>query len=247
MSVRAPNSICKLTRCRALHLTFLLASCRPGPQIWTSPAYQPQALHTILLVPLATSSELGDQRTGVILSNPTRWTASTRACTYLASSWHDGSILCLDIPNIVDNPTLSRVEYSFALDQPITGDTWHALQASTGADAALLFRPEGADSAQDVSHRRMYPAPFGRAASSQNDVQSCPNRTCVATKNETELEYTVSARLVDMRTGRTLRTGSYSDSASRTVPRNLGYAEAPPSETLLVRIIVKLGARMLTD
>lgn len=241
MRGQASHRFLTLTR-TATCFALLFTSCGASPRIWTSPEYQPHALGGILVAPLATSGELGDLRTGVILSDATRWTANAQACTNLAASLPDRHVVCLDIPTLARHPALSRIEHSFALDEPIATDTWWALRSSSGADLALLFRPENANSSQDVSHRR-----FSRTAGSQNDVLSCPDGPCLLTKNETELEYLISARLVDMRTGRTLRTGSYSDRASRTVPRNLGYAEPPPSEILLVRIMVKLGSSMLAD
>lgn len=222
---------------------ILLVCCSAGPRIWTFAGYKGRVSRTVLIVPLATSSELGDQRTGVILSDSSRLTASLRSCKYLAESWRDGRIACSDA--FAEDSALSQVEQRFALDQPITSAIWMALRQRTGADTALLFRPESASASHEVNRDRFF-APL-KGSSSQNDQMSCSSGTCVKTENRTELAYVVSAELIDMGTGRVLRTGIYSDSASRTVPRNLGYAEAPPSEALLVRILVKLGMGMLTD
>lgn len=69
----------------------------------------------------------------------------------------------------------------------------------------------------------------------------------IQTKNQTELSYTVSAWLVDTQTGKALKSGIHCDDESRTVKRNLGFAEAPAAEPLLTRILVELSEKMLED
>ena len=73
------------------------------------------------------------------------------------------------------------------------------------------------------------------------------NNTRVDTTNETELTYTISAALVDLRTGKLLKVGLHSGSASRRVTHNLGFAEPPPAAPILENAMTELGEAVLDD
>ena len=61
---------------------LLLTSCGASPQIKATPHYRDGALERgrVLFLPLAVSQALGDQRTGIILSDETRAIASEGPC-----------------------------------------------------------------------------------------------------------------------------------------------------------------------
>jgi len=66
----------------------LAVGCGGAPQVKTTPDFHPQALAhgRVLFVPLAVSQELGDERTGIMLSDETRAMASDSACKEVAES-----------------------------------------------------------------------------------------------------------------------------------------------------------------
>lgn len=68
-------------------LASVVAACGGGPQIKVMPDYRAHAAagKKVFVVPLAVSDDLGDARTGIILSSETRATASLLACHEIAS------------------------------------------------------------------------------------------------------------------------------------------------------------------
>jgi hypothetical protein len=235
----------------------LLLGCGAGPQVQATGAYRADALQNtrILFVPLAVSDELGDERTGVILSDQARSIASEEACKAMQeeSSASAEQVVCLDQHTFEHSPALGELERLFARDQPIPASVWQSVRQASGAKHALLFRPESVSSSRDVSHRLegSSGAQFGTgtllATTIIASVLVGASTIHKSTVSKTELGYTVSASLVDMQSGALLKVGVHSASDSRKERRNLGFAEPPPAAPLLQRIMVALGEKLLTD
>jgi hypothetical protein len=149
---------------------------------------------------------------------------------------------------------LGRVQRLFALDQPIPADVWQGLRAASKATHAILFRPEAVSSSREVSQSTELRSPIlmigtGGLLATTALVSSlaAAGTARTVTSNETELNYVVSASLVDLRSGKLLRVGLHSGGASREVKRNLGFAEPPPAAPILEDIMVELGDAVLDD
>src|SRR4051812_17918169 len=71
--------------------------CGGGPQVRATPDFHAGALQhgKVLFVPLAVSEELGDERTGIVLSDATRALASESACKNVVESVNDPALVCL--------------------------------------------------------------------------------------------------------------------------------------------------------
>jgi hypothetical protein len=67
------------------------------------------------------------------------------------------------------------------------------------------------------------------------------------TSSRTEITYTVSAALVELRTGKLLKVGVHSGSGSRNEEHYMGFAEAPPAVPILATIMSDLGDALLDD
>lgn len=209
--------------------------------------------HRVLFVPLAVSDDLGDQRTGLVLSRGTRDLASANACSRVSKTWSDGTIACPTHGTSAQSVDVVETQRRFALDEPITGELWERLRSSFHADYALLFRPESVSSTNEVS--RKYATKDERMSLLMTEaIRVSPLAALITserikpeTTSETELGYTISAVLVDIRTGKVLKVGVNSGSESKTVHRNLGYAEAPPAAPLLEKIVADLAEEVLSD
>ena len=249
----------------ALTIALAVAACGGGPQIKTTADYKPKACagQRVLLVPIAVSDDLGDQRTGIVLSGDARRFASEGTCTTLAHDWDKGTLVCPPFDPAKKPSTLSELERAFALDAPVPPTLLEALRGNFHTDYAILFRPENVSSSNHVersgpekdsaaakagvvgaaaviSPAALLGSLLGTAAGSERKPEA-------STKSRTELNYTVSATLLDLRSGKVLKVGLNQGSATQTVPRNLGYAEAPPVGPLLEKIMVPLGEQMLED
>jgi hypothetical protein len=234
---------------------LLLMGCGASPQIKATPSYQDGALTRgrVLFLPLAVSQALGDQRTGIILSDETRATASEAACGHLSAA-NEPVVVCWGPEKAAAEPAFAQVQSMFALDQPVPASTWESLRRTSGATHAILFRPESVGSSREVSQSEQLGSPLlvvgggGLAAASLLvSGLAAANNTHTVTTNETELTYTVSAALVDLRTGQLLKVGLHSGSASRTVKHNLGFAEPPPAAPILEEAMTELGEAVLDD
>lgn len=236
-------------------------------EIKNTTQYRPGVLQNrkVAFLPLAVTDELGDQRSGLVLSKHTRTQSSKTACTTLADYWDDLTVVCLSEADI-GSSAVTEVQQRFALDQPFTLRVWQALREKSQAEYVLLVRPEGASSSQEVERRTI-----GRGTSvalgvgggvasnvGSQAMQALGTSMLVAgllstpairraTVNTTDVTYTLSASLVDLRTGRLLRVGVYTDGDSNTVLRNQGYAEGPPIGPILERIMLQLGRWVLEE
>lgn len=227
-----------------------------GPEVQRTKHYAGKTLagKRVVFVPLAVSDALGDERTGIMLSDKTRSLASASACQEISQSWGDGTLLCVHERAGKRAPELVEVELLFALDKPIPESAWTALRDKSKAQYALLFRPEGVSSSNEVDRELDFfstPLVAGSAATLGTSavVAAIVGASTVRHKtvSETEVTYTLSASLVDLHTGELLKVGVYSGSDSRTEERSLGFAEAPPAAPILEDIMVSLGEEVLDD
>jgi hypothetical protein len=232
-----------------------LFGCGAAPQVTVTPDYQEHALEgkRVVVVPLAVSDDLNDRRTGISLSAGTRRLASASACHKIAEAWSQGMLLCPSESG-GSGGTLAEIERLFALDQPIPESLWRDIRDNSRAEYALLFRPEGVSSSQEVEQGTrssggvvVIGSTPAFATSALVSALLISNSVHRVTVNDTEVAYTLSASLVDVRTGKVLKVGVHSGSHSRTVERNLGYAEAPPAIPLLEEIMADLGTKVLDD
>ena len=137
-------------------LGLVVTGCGGGPQIKVTAEYRPEACtgQRVLLVPLAVSGAFGDKRTGVVLSDEARRSASEASCTKLAQSWDEGTLVCPPFDVAKKPPALDDFERAFALDEPVSPALYEALRGSFRADYALLFRPESVSSSNQVEHEK---------------------------------------------------------------------------------------------
>jgi len=79
-------------------LALAAMACGGGPQIQATAAYRPPALRgaKVLYVPLAVTSDIGDDRTGIILSDRTGELSGSVACHRTAEGWDEGKLVCFD-------------------------------------------------------------------------------------------------------------------------------------------------------
>jgi len=246
-------------------IPLAVAGCGGGPQIKVTADYKPKvcAGQRVLLVPLAVSDELGDKRTGIVLSDEARLSASEATCNEIAHDWDNGALVCPLFDAAKTLPNLNALEQAFALDAPVPETLLHALRETYHADYGLLFRPENVSSSNQIDHTNSEKEDLAaRAAVVGSAAFISPAALLGAligtsirgagqhpehTSNRTELSYTVSATLLDLRTGKVLKVGLHQGSTEQTVERNLGYAEAPPVAPLLQKIMVPLGEKMLAE
>lgn len=223
-----------------LLLTVSLASCASGPRVWTQPEYHAGALagKRVLFARLAVSDDFEDARTGVMLSGRTRSASAREACSRTARAWTGGSITCLVAQ---DDAPVSELELLFARDRSIPARVWQSVGAGSNADLLLLFRPETAEATQELEQQT------DSGAVSTQTIVSGTYAAPVRTINETERTYTISASLFDLRTGRTLKHGVHSGSASRTERHYAGIAPAPDAVPLLADIMTELARALLDD
>jgi hypothetical protein len=235
---------------------WMLTACA-GPQVQPTKHYTGEMLtgKRVVFVPLAVSDPLGDERTGIMLSDTTRSVASAGACQELSQSWDDGTLLCVREESGKRAPELVEMERLFAGDKPIPRSAMTALREKSKARYALLFRPESVSSSHEVSreldfHTTPLYAGAGVPVLGTTMIVAAMVGADTAhhkTVSDTELSYTLSASLVDLDTGTLLKVGVFSGSASRTEERSLGFAETPPAAPILQKIMIALGDEVLDE
>jgi len=236
----------------------LFAGCGGGPQIKATSEYRAEALRgrRILLVPLAMSDELGDERTGIVLSVATRVEANKRACKEVAKDLEGYQVVCIDSEKSTRAEKLTELQRRFALEQPIAPTLLKGIASDFGADYALLFRPESVSSTHEVTRDKEFSEADQAASHVASGLLISPagllglgtvHRPRTTTTSDTELSYTISGTLLDMRSAKVLKVGVNSGSEEKSVDRNLGYAEAPPAAPLLAGIIVDLAEALLAE
>lgn len=247
MTWRQVTNLCTI----ALGASSLTGCGAPEVQVQRYAEYPEGAVRTngVLFLPIAVSDELGDKRTGIVLANETRAQASGEACKRLSEQWDGGKVVCFDRISLAKSPALGELQQRFAQNQAIPPTVWAALRRASNADYALLFRPESVSSSQEVSRTVSEPASDAvmagifHGALAAAVVASRPRE--VSTENSTEVTYTLSASLVDMRSGDLIAVGVHSDGDSHDAKRHLGYAEPPPVAPILERIMVDLSEDIL--
>ena len=108
----------------------------------------------------------------------------------------------------------------------------------------LLFRPESAEATQDIEQATI---DSDNTAVSTSTIVSGTHAAPVQTTNETERTYTISASLFDLRSGKRLKRGMHSGSASRTEKHYAGIAPAPDAVPLLADIMTDLARALLEE
>ena len=100
----------------------LLVACG-GPQVRPMADYRSGVLEgkRVLLVPLAVSDPLGDERTGIVLSDAARLRASAAACQRIAQDQDDTKIVCGETGK---SQAIAELELLFARDQQIPARLW---------------------------------------------------------------------------------------------------------------------------
>jgi hypothetical protein len=227
----------------AVFVTFSLAGCASGPKVWTEPAYPVGGIggKRVLFARLAVSDDFEDARTGVMLSGRTRSASAREACSRTARAWTDGSIACFLTR---DEGAISELELLFAKDQGIPAKIWQSVRAGSNADLMLLFRPESAGAIQDIEQAKV---DSDNTAVSTSTIVSGTHAAPIQTTNETERTYTISASLFDLRSGKPLKRGVHSGSASRTEKHYAGIAPAPDAVPLLADIMTELARALLDE
>lgn len=236
-------------------LLVSVAACAGGPRVKWTADYRPASLagQRVLIVRLAASHDFVDERSGVTLSANTRSVASSRACARIAESWSELNVTCFDRVPLASSPAMAELERLFALDKPIPGSVWQSIREHFAAEYAILFRPESvASSRHRATEIREIDVPSmgtGMALATAELVLAIMAHATrkVAVVHSTSLQYTLSASLVDMRTGKLLQVGVHMDGAARQVERDLGFAEAPPAAPILEEIMVALAEEMLEE
>jgi hypothetical protein len=227
----------------------VLTGCGAAPQVKALPDYRPDTLggKTVLLLPLAVSDDLGDARTGIILSSETRRTASALACHEIASERQEGQVVCIDRSPAGKLPELAELELVFAADKPIPAQLLTKLRMAASADYLLLFRPESVSSSHEVSHDKTLRSNPGMVLLAGPWVAWMLAEEVKTTSNSMDLKYTISAALIEARSGKLLKMGVHSGGDSRKEDRYMGYAEAPPVTPILAEIMSELGQAVLDD
>jgi hypothetical protein len=81
--------------------------CGGARQVKVTTDYHPGAAR-IVVVPLAVSDELGDARTGIVLSDQARALASDASCKTMAEDSSADHVVCVDQQIVVCSPTFAR-------------------------------------------------------------------------------------------------------------------------------------------
>jgi hypothetical protein len=228
----------------------LVGGCANSPVVRNLPGFRESALSggRVAFVRLAVSDDLGDARTGIVMSATTRTRATLSACASVSRTWSAGRVICLVPSNGEPAAELLELERFYAKDRPVRRSLLRTIRAKTNSDFMLLFRPENVETEQNISQTRalkLFPNSTGPVHTTAG--VDLPRAQSIHTMNETELSYTVSAVLFDLRTMKPLRGALHSRSASRTVKHNVGFAEAPSAVPLLAEIMSELGKAVLDD
>lgn len=225
---RSPREQAFLT----LALAATLLACRSGLHCFTSArGFSSADLEgqRVLLLPVAVTDELGDDRTGIVLDRSSRHDAARLACRSAPDIRKDIPIVCFDDPAIAASSAAQREVYTqFARDVPITPEHWRAVGRATGTRFALLFRPEDVRASQTVTR------PLRGPPWDDGPVAQVPKSWVTTTRT-----YTLRCDLVDLRTGQVVRTAIRSSSGSTSTP------EPPEASSHLHGIMRDLMSEML--
>jgi hypothetical protein len=184
----------------------------------------------VLLLPVAVTDELGDDRTGIVLDLHSRKEAAKLACGSAADIRDDVPIMCFDDPAVVPSHAVVRdVLIQFARDVPISPERWGEVARSTGARFALLFRPEDVKASRTVTTLGVDETEkeFLNRQPSNGPMGVNPRQLVTTTRT-----YTLLCELVDLRTGRVARAAIRSAGGSTST-------QEPPSASLQLHGIMR--------
>jgi hypothetical protein len=191
------------------------ASCGSGAKFQSDPKFSGASMQSraVLVLPIAVTDELGDDRTGIVLDRESRHRATRLACNSAVELREDVHIVCFDRSDLASvAPLLRSILLDYARDQPTSAERWHELARRTGAGYVLLFRPEDVRASQSVS-KPSGPWSVAVVAPSVPLVVVIPAAEGagphVASVSTTRA-YTLSSSLVDLREGKVVRTGVHS-------------------------------------
>jgi hypothetical protein len=149
-----------------------------------------------------------------------------------------------------DEDPISQIELLFAKNQKIPNEVLRTLHSESKADFVLLFRPESVLATQELSQQKLTdtgsPGPQNTAVPTSTIVSGV-HTAPFQTTNETERSYKLSAALVDLQTGKELKYGEYSGTASRTEKNYAGVAPALDAEPLLADLMTALARALLDE
>jgi hypothetical protein len=158
----------------------------------------------VLVLPLAVSDDLGDERTGIILDDVTVAVTGRAACAHARQVREDIKIVCFDEVPKQASAFVSDVVLRFAGDEPIDQQTLDELATRTGANILVVFRPESV--AVGVTIVQPVTVVMNGSSGYLQDSGK-PYRSV-------EREYTVSTELIELRSGLLLRSGDHGASAT---------------------------------
>jgi hypothetical protein len=193
----------------ALTLLSTLAACGSRLRCFTSVSGFTKAELTnqpVLLVPIAVTDELGDDRTGIVIDRDSRHQAAKLACSAATAIRDDVRIVCFDDPAAIASSDLPEVNKRFARDVAIPLDRWHGLARTTGARFALLFRPEEVNASRSVTKVR------------QLHDEIAPYSVMPKEFVTTSRTYTLRCDLVDLHSGQVVRAAMRSGGDSTSTP-----------------------------
>jgi hypothetical protein len=199
----------------------LAMHCGPRAKFESDPKFSGEALQrvAVLVLPIAVTDDLGDERTGIVLDQQSREQATKLACTSAASIRDDVKIVCFDHPELAASVPLTRdLLLDYARDRAISAERWHDLARRTGASFVLLFRPEAVSASQTTSKKSYTAAYFIGAGLSPTITALSEGVGPRVGSVTTSRTYTLSSSLVDLREGKTVRVGvqSAKESTSTT-------------------------------
>ena len=221
------------------------ASGASRPKIQRSPHFQSSQLTgtTVLVLPIAVTDDLGDERTGIVLGRGSRESAAKAACQSVAQARKDLRVVCFEELRTGADAASARVALEFALGHEVPPPLLQSLAQASQAQFVLLFRPEKVGAGQDISDR--YSAGDALQAGIVGMLLASAARG--GPQRKITRGYTVSGVLIDLRSGRPAGAGIHAgeETTSSSAERKLGHAEVPPAARLLAEIQSDLAVSLV--
>ena len=134
------------------------------------------------------------------------------ACRSASEAEPDLALTCFDSPTVSTAiPVSDAIQAQFTRDQPVARERWLELGQRTGADFAVLFRPESVTASRGISVTGSRAARMGAAVGGLVGglIMASGGPMFVRTRG-----YTLSAVLVDLRVAKEVRAAVRSRDAS---------------------------------
>lgn len=248
---------------------WLFFGCGTTSQVERRKGFQAEALQgrAILFLPVAVSDELGDARTGIVLSLKAIRESAAQTCEALREDVSDPTIRCYYDESVRDaRPLIQELVQRFAHDAPVSRELLAALANASSCHHVLLFRPEGVDAQTDTLHARKpkyewteappYDGPpvlanplansaAIAAASAGGEVignllgQALADAIAPGPRKVKSRSYTLSAQLIEMQEGRIDAAAVHTESGSRS------DGEYPSAALLLGNAMAQLADDLL--